>query len=82
MSRRPRRNRPPRLDADPVAAFTHDPGVATPSEDARAKVPTLRRRVVEARIAGPHSHFGRDGFVIVRGGNDEVRVDFHTRVLP
>jgi len=60
VSRRPRRNRPPRLDADPVAAFTHDPGVATPSEDARAKVPTLRRRVVEARIAGPHSHFGRD----------------------
>jgi hypothetical protein len=35
----------------------------------------------DARLQ-PNSHFGRDGFVIVRGGNDEVRVDFHTRVLP
>jgi hypothetical protein len=35
----------------------------------------------DARLQ-PNSHFGRDGFVIVRGGDDEVRVDFHTRVLP
>jgi hypothetical protein len=63
VSRRPRRNRPPRLDLDPVAAFTDDAGAAvTPGEPAepRTKVPTLRRRVLEARIAGPHAHFGRD----------------------
>jgi hypothetical protein len=71
VSRRPRRNRPPRLDLDPVAAFTDDPGAlttpvvsGTPSApgapEPRAKVPTVRRRVLEARIAGPHAHFGRD----------------------
>jgi len=61
VSRRPRRNRPPRLDVDPVATFTDEPaaGTAVPGE-APAKVPTLRRRVLEARIAGPHAHFGRD----------------------
>jgi hypothetical protein len=66
VSRRPRRNRPPRLDVDPVAAFTDDPGALAPAvtsgapDEPRAKVPTLRRRVLEARIAGPHAHFGRD----------------------
>lgn len=35
----------------------------------------------DARLQ-PNSHFGRDGFVIVRGDGEEVRVDFHTRVLP
>jgi hypothetical protein len=35
----------------------------------------------DARLQ-PNSHFGRDGWVIVRGDGDEVRVDFHTRVLP
>jgi hypothetical protein len=59
VSRRPRRNRPPRLDADPVAANAFEPAVAPPDE-ARVKVPTLRRRVLEARVAGPHAHFGRD----------------------
>jgi hypothetical protein len=58
MSRRPRRNRPPRLDVDPVAAFTDD--VAPAPDEPRARVPTLRRRVLEARIAGPHAQFGRD----------------------
>ena len=58
MSRRPRRNRPPRLDVDPVAT-TFDP-VAAATNEPQAKAPTLRRRVVEARIAGPHAHFGRD----------------------
>jgi hypothetical protein len=65
VSRRPRRNRPPRLDVDPVAAFTEDNGaiattVAPAPGEARARVPTLRRRVLEARIAGSHAHFGRD----------------------
>jgi len=60
MSRRPRRNRPPRLDVEPVATFTDDPVGAAPPGDAPAKVPTLRRRILEARIAGPHAHFGRD----------------------
>ena len=58
MSRRPRRNRPPRLDVDPVAT-TFDP-VAAATNEPQAKAPTLRRRVIEARIAGPHAHFGRD----------------------
>jgi len=58
VSRRPRRNRPPRLDVDPVAT-TFDP-VAAATNEPQAKAPTLRRRVVEARIAGPHAHFGRD----------------------
>ena len=59
MSRRPRRNRPPRLDVDPVAAFVDDVVGVVPGEPS-AKVPTLRRRVLEARIAGAHTHFGRD----------------------
>ena len=59
MSRRPRRNRPPRLDADPAAAFTDEAGPAEIAEP-RARVPTLRRRVLEARITGPHGNFGRD----------------------
>jgi len=58
VSSRPRRNRPPRLDVDPVAT-TFDP-VAAATNEPQAKTPTLRRRVVEARIAGPHAHFGRD----------------------
>jgi hypothetical protein len=58
VSRRPRRNRPPRLDVDPVAAFADD--VAVVAGESPAKVPTLRRRVLEARIAGAHAHFGRD----------------------
>ena len=60
MSRRPRRNRPPRLDVDPVATFSDAPVAAVAPGEARAKIPTLRRRVLEARIAGPHAHFGRD----------------------
>jgi hypothetical protein len=71
VSRRPRRNRPPRLDVDPAAAFTVEtdvfsagvaPATGPPaaSGERRARVPTLRRRVLEARIAGPHAHFGRD----------------------
>jgi hypothetical protein len=66
VSRRPRRNRPPRLDLDPVAAFTDDAlGSAAPAApgapaEPRAKAPTVRRRVLEARIAGPPTHFGRD----------------------
>jgi histidinol phosphate phosphatase hisN-like protein len=60
VSRRPRRNRPPRLDVDPVATFTDDSPETAGAGEARAKVPTLRRRVLEARIAGPHSRFGRD----------------------
>ncbi len=59
MSRRPRRNRPPRLDVDPVAAFADEVVGIVPGEPP-AKVPTLRRRVLEARIAGTHTHFGRD----------------------
>jgi hypothetical protein len=63
MSRRPRRNRPPRLDVDPNVTSA-DGGVAigAPEDVAepRAKVPTVRRRVLEARVAGPHAHFGRD----------------------
>ena len=35
----------------------------------------------DARLQ-PNSHFGRDGWVIVRADDDEVRVDFHTRVMP
>jgi histidinol phosphate phosphatase hisN-like protein len=59
VSRRPRRNRPPRLDVDVAAAFTED--VVTADVAGRpGKVPTLRRRILEARIAGPHAHFGRD----------------------
>jgi hypothetical protein len=66
MSRRPRRNRPPRLDVEPAAAFAGDvadlSAAVAPGEPAepRVKVPTLRRRVLEARIAGPHAHFGRE----------------------
>jgi hypothetical protein len=60
VSRRPRRNRPPRLDVDAVAAFTDEPVVAVAPGETRVKVPTLRRRVLEARVAGPHAHFGRD----------------------
>jgi len=59
VSRRPRRNRPPRLDIDPAAAFTEEAGPADAAEP-RAKTPTARRRVLEARLAGPHAHFGRD----------------------
>jgi hypothetical protein len=60
VSRRPRRNRPPRLDVDPAAAFTDDDADATGEGPERTKVPTLRRRVLDARVAGPHAHFGRD----------------------
>jgi hypothetical protein len=63
MSRRPRRNRPPRLDVDAGAVFADGPVAAVSSTDLgepRAKVPTLRRRVLDARVAGPHAHFGRD----------------------
>jgi len=60
VSRRPRRNRPPRLDVDPVAAFVGEVVGVGPGEPAVAKVPTLRRRVLEARVAGAHAHFGRD----------------------
>ena len=35
----------------------------------------------DARLQ-PNTHFGRDGWVIVRADGDEVRVDFHTRVMP
>ena len=41
MSRRPRRNRPPRLDVDPVAAFADDVGVV--AGDSPAKVPIVHR---------------------------------------
>jgi len=35
----------------------------------------------DARLQ-PNMHYDRDGWVIVRGGGDEVRVDFTTRVMP
>jgi hypothetical protein len=39
VSRRPRRNRPPRLDVDPVAAVHRRPGVADAPEDAEGEGP-------------------------------------------
>jgi hypothetical protein len=35
----------------------------------------------DARLQ-PNMHYDRDGWVIVTGGDDEVRVDFTTRVMP
>jgi energy-converting hydrogenase Eha subunit A len=36
---------------------------------------------LDARLQ-PNIHNGRDGWVEISGGDDIVRVDFHTRVLP
>ena len=36
---------------------------------------------LDARLQ-PNIHYSRDGWVEVSGGEDTVRVDFHTRVLP
>ena len=35
----------------------------------------------DARLQ-PNMHYSRDGWVIVSGGDSEVRVDFRTRVMP
>ena len=35
----------------------------------------------DARLQ-PNMHYDRDGWVVVSGGGDEVRVDFTTRVMP
>ncbi|MET0909838.1 MAG: hypothetical protein ABWZ99_10225 [Ilumatobacteraceae bacterium] len=35
----------------------------------------------DARLQ-PNMHYSRDGWVIVRGGDSDVRVDFRTRVMP
>ena len=65
-----------------------DPQPDTVTSDGVTEIWTFRPGEVsvlsidfDARLQ-PNSHFGRDGWVIVRGGGDEVRVDFHTRVMP
>ena len=54
MSRRPRRNRPPRLDlpTPPPAR----PGAAGPA----APVPSARRALIDAHVTGAHARLGRD----------------------
>lgn len=61
MSRRPRRNRPPRLDDLPAfaTAETNEHG-DEPGDEGRARVPTLRRALLDARITGPHTRLSRD----------------------
>ena len=54
MSRRPRRNRPPRLDS-PDLAPAAQVGAAR-----AARVPGARRRLVDARVTGSHVRLGRD----------------------
>jgi hypothetical protein len=49
VGRRPRRDRPPRLD---------DPALLTAGRPA-ARPPTLEERLVRARVTGPHPHLGR-----------------------
>lgn len=64
MTRRPRRHRPPRLDAPRARSRSdgvRDPGAARPSglgASARSAPPT--RGLVAARITGPHARLGRD----------------------
>lgn len=54
MSRRPRRNRPPRLDDPPPRAAP-----ASDNGDAVAKPPTPTRRLLAGHAAGPHPELGR-----------------------
>ena len=54
MSRRPRRNRPPRLDDLPPAR--PDPVASAP----RAAGPSPRRGLLDARITGVHQRLGRE----------------------
>jgi hypothetical protein len=52
VSRRPRRNRPPRLDGP--AAASSDPGAGT-----EPTPPSLGRLLSDRRVAGPHARLGR-----------------------
>ena len=61
MSRRPRRNRPPRLDDLPPAR--PDPAASAP----RAGGPSARRRLIDARITGAHQRLGDYRVVAVVG---------------
>ncbi|HYN34308.1 MAG TPA: hypothetical protein VES40_16910 [Ilumatobacteraceae bacterium] len=66
-----------------------DPAPDAVSSDGTTEVWTFRidgepKLVIDldARLQ-PNMHYGRDGWVEVSGGGDDVvRVDFHTRVLP
>jgi hypothetical protein len=51
MTRRPRRNRPPRLDDLPTFSAAAPPAEPTP--------PTLGRLLAERRVTGPHARLGR-----------------------
>ncbi|MBM3671525.1 MAG: hypothetical protein FJW86_05010 [Actinobacteria bacterium] len=56
MSRRPCRNRPPRLD-EPEPRRTRDE--AAPEEPRVSPPPTPNRRLLLGRVAGPHAELGR-----------------------
>lgn len=65
-----------------------DPAPDEVSSDGTTEVWTFRidgqpKLVIDfdARLQ-PNMHYGRDGWVEISGGDDMVRVDFHTRVLP
>lgn len=54
MSRRPRRNRPPLLDDLPFDTRAEDDAPRRPAG------PTVRRRLLDARVTGPHPRLGRE----------------------
>jgi hypothetical protein len=65
-----------------------DPAPDSITSDGQTEVWTFRPGPVatlsidfDARLQ-PNVHYSRDGWVIVQGGDSEVRVDFRTRVIP
>jgi len=65
-----------------------DPAPDTVSSDGTTEVWTFQTDDVstlsidfDARLQ-PNMHYSRDGWVVVSGGDTEVRVDFRTRVMP
>lgn len=65
-----------------------DPAPDSISSDGETEVWTFRPGDVatlsidfDARLQ-PNTHFSRDGWVVVQGGESAVRVDFRTRVMP